>query len=152
MSTGAGVDRGTSPGDDALTVSVTRSGGVAGIRREWRIDVDGDGRADWILLLDACPWSSADVGGAPDAAPGAGSTAAGASAPRGADRMTWTIAADGPEQPRRAELPEPELTGPWRELVDRVQRDGQPVSARVRALPGEDRPIKHRPVEPRDGA
>ncbi|WP_219995898.1 protealysin inhibitor emfourin [Schumannella soli] len=121
-------------------MSVSRTGGVAGIRREWRIDVDGDGRADWILLLDACPWSTAEY--ATEAPAG----------PRGADRMTWTIAADGPEQARRAEVPEPELTGPWRELVDRVRRDGEPVAARGRALPREERPIRRRPVEPRGGA
>lgn len=136
-----------------VSVSVARTGGVAGIRREWRIDVDDDGRADWILRIDACPWSGAEASGndtSADTSTAETSAADSAAAARGADRMSWQIEARTGRDAHRAELSEP-LTGAWRELVDRVQRDGEVVPVR-RELPGEDRPLKRRPVEPRGGA
>ncbi|HWV47933.1 MAG TPA: hypothetical protein VN035_00630, partial [Microbacterium sp.] len=41
--------------------------------------------------------------------------------PRAADRYVWIIRARTPEQRLETELPEPALTGPWRELVDAVR-------------------------------
>ncbi|TPW73772.1 hypothetical protein [Schumannella sp. 10F1B-5-1] len=142
-----------------VSVSVARTGGVAGIRREWRIDVDDDGRADWILRIDACPWSGEETSGADASSTGTSgadtstsetSAADSAAAARGADRMSWQIEARTGTDAHRAQLTEP-LTGAWRELVVRVQREGEVVPAR-RALPDEDRPVKRRPVEPRGGA
>ena len=89
-----------------VRIRVTRSGGVAGIRRGWR--VESREPAAWEPLVEACPW---------DAEP---ETA-------GADRFVWLIEVAAPAPPRMAELPETAMHGPWRELVERVQQEGEPV-------------------------
>jgi hypothetical protein len=77
----------------AVKVRVSRSGGFAGVTREWEADVD-DGLVD-NLPWDAAPFSS----GSPD-------------------RFVYVIYVSH----RQITLPEKELTGPWRELVDRVTK------------------------------
>jgi hypothetical protein len=82
-----------------LTISVVRTGGVAGLRRSWELHLDCDESADvWGPLIDACPW---------DAAAGTG----------GPDRFVYRIRAGE----RSATVPERELRGPWRVLTDRVR-------------------------------
>jgi hypothetical protein len=88
-----------------LTILVVRSGGIAGISRRWSVD-EPDPGDDWIALLEACPW---DAVGADDA---------------GRDRFVWRIEAHMATHSREASVPDSQLTGPWRELVDRVQQDG----------------------------
>ena len=69
--------------------------------RSWRIDVESD-VTEWRAVVDACPWSQADdLDG--DGRP---------------DRFVYVIVVDS----RRATLPESRVTGPWRELVDRVRQ------------------------------
>lgn len=95
------------PATPAVVIRVTRSGGVAGIRRGWRIEsAEPDG---WAPLVDACPWQDE---------PGSS----------GADRFVWRIEVRAPEPPRRAELPDAAVQGPWRELVERVRQEGSPVT------------------------
>lgn len=96
----------------AVVIVVTRSGGVAGIRRGWAVETaDPNG---WQPLVDACPWQDE-----PERA--------------GADRFVWRIEVRAPEPPREVELPENAVHGPWRELVDRVREEGRPIAA---ARPG----------------
>lgn len=88
-----------------LTVLVVRSGGVAGLSRRWAVD-EPDPGDDWIALIEACPW---DAVGTDEAA---------------RDRFTWRIEARMAERRRQASVPDRELTGPWRSLVERVQAEG----------------------------
>lgn len=91
---------------DVLVVRVLRSGGFAGLRREWTAAPEPEEAPRWQSLIDDCPWDEAS-----EVAP-----------PRGADRFVWRISATCvDEPPRRAELPDAELQGPWRELVDEVR-------------------------------
>jgi hypothetical protein len=96
-----------------MKVEVSRSGGFAGITRRWQADVDAQpDKDDWIILIDDLPWDEVPA------------------QPSEPDRYTWVIriAAPDPETTRHeAALPERELTGGWRELVDRVRECGEPV-------------------------
>ncbi|WP_111720818.1 protealysin inhibitor emfourin [Homoserinimonas sp. OAct 916] len=84
-----------------MKVYVSRVGGVAGIRLTWQVRVDDQPDADsWWRLLEDLPWQSAPSG------------------PVQPDRFCYEIKAE----PHEAVIAENELDGPWRELVDRVQR------------------------------
>ncbi|WP_429461876.1 protealysin inhibitor emfourin [Microbacterium sp. ZKA21] len=96
-----------------MTIVVVRSGGFAGLRREWRVDAGDDDADRWRVLVEACPWDDDSAASEPTPAPGP--------PPRAADRYVWIIRALTPEQRLETELPEPALTGPWRELVDAVR-------------------------------
>ena len=83
-----------------MKVSVTRSGGFAGLSRTWSVVVDEQpDRDDWISLVSSLPWSSR-----PRERPQP-------------DRYVYVIRCSR----RRITLPEQKLEGPWRELVDRVK-------------------------------
>jgi hypothetical protein len=88
-----------------MRLTVSRSGGFAGLTRTWTIEVEQqpDQRA-WLLLIEGLPWEDA-----PDAA----------AAPR-PDRFVYDIRC----APHHARIGETELSGPWRELVDRVRAAG----------------------------
>ena len=108
------------PNDDApddeviVVVRVERTGGIAGLRREWTAEPPPDEAPRWIGLIEGCPWDAADD-----------------SATTGADRYQWRIVARlADEPPRRAELPDDRLQGPWRELVDQVRAFGRPERPR----------------------
>ena len=88
-----------------LTVLVVRSGGFAGITRRWSVD-EPDPGDDWIALVEACPWD--DV----------------AADPVSRDRFVWRIEARMARRHHEASVPDSLLTGPWRDLVERVQREG----------------------------
>ncbi|MET0932726.1 MAG: protealysin inhibitor emfourin [Mycetocola sp.] len=109
-----------------MKVTVTRSGGFAGIARRWQVFVESEpDEESWILLLRQLPWDDVPQ------------------EPAQPDRYLYRInceprqtAQDDAEpsnrrenvigQPREAVIPEQRLTGPWRELVDRVrERDEQ---------------------------
>lgn len=85
-----------------VVIAVVRTGGIAGIRRRWRVEPDPDEAGDWIALIERCPW---------DEAPGGS----------GADRFVWSIRVRTPSERREQELPDDALDGPWRELVDAVR-------------------------------
>jgi hypothetical protein len=103
-----------------MIVTVQRTGGFAGLTRSWRVDVEAEPDTEsWLVLIDGLPWastpSSAD-GGQPD-------------------RFVWVIVVEA--QPvREAALPEQQLTGPWRELVDRVRTAGSTTAPHAGAGAG----------------
>lgn len=123
------------PDDDApdeliVVVRVERTGGIAGLRREWTAEPPPDEAPRWIGLIEGCPWDAT--------ADDRGTT--------GADRYQWRIVARlADEPPRRAELPDDRLQGPWRELVDQVRAFGR--SERPHA-PTPDGPAPARPESP----
>ena len=91
----------------AIAVTVTRTGGFAGLRRTWHAQPDTDDAPRWIALIDTCPWAAA----APTRA----------IPPMGADRFVWRVDARCGDAEREAALADPEVQGPWRELIDAVR-------------------------------
>jgi hypothetical protein len=103
-----GEDRGA---DLLVIVTVTRSGGIAGIRRSWRAEAEEDAASRWIARIEECPWDAVEQ-----------------SRPaQGADRFMWDVNARCGEEARRAELADSDVQGPWRELIDAVREEGTPV-------------------------
>ncbi|MEQ6896822.1 protealysin inhibitor emfourin [Microbacterium sp. KR10-403] len=90
--------------DPVLSITVVRTGGFAGLRREWSVQPPEPAREHWIMLIRQCPWNDVD-----------------AAAPPGPDRFTWHIQAQLGTDDRRADVPETQLHGPWRDLVAEVQ-------------------------------
>ncbi len=89
-----------------VLIAVTRTGGFAGLRREWRAEPTEDQASEWIELISQCPWDAVTA----------------AAAPTGADRFMWRILARcRPDDERCAELPDEQVTGAWRDLVDAVR-------------------------------
>ena len=89
--------------DDPVVIAVIRTGGIAGIRRQWTVEPDPDEAPRWITMVERLPWDDdADAG-------------------RGADRFVWLIRVRTPSERRERELPDSALAGPWRELVDAVR-------------------------------
>jgi hypothetical protein len=83
-----------------FSISVVRSGGFAGMRREWTIEVSAPDEADrWRPIVEACPW---------DDTPGDGV----------ADGFVYDFRVAGFE----AVVAERELAGPWRQLAEEVKR------------------------------
>ena len=80
-----------------MKITVRRSGGFAGLTREWTVLVTDS--AEWMPLLSELPWDDR-----PRLAPTP-------------DRYVWVVRVSR----RRITLPESQLRGPWRELVERVQ-------------------------------
>ncbi|AXJ11387.1 protealysin inhibitor emfourin [Arthrobacter sp. PM3] len=82
-----------------MKITVQRSGGVAGMKRTWTVQPEPPEDTErWQPLIEACPWD--DVAGT-----GRGGQP---------DRFMYSIRAGQ----RRAVLPEREVTGPWRDLID----------------------------------
>jgi hypothetical protein len=110
-----------------MKVTVTRSGGFAGLARRWQVFVEREpDEESWILLLRRLPWDEV------------------AQEPAQPDRYLYRINCEPRKtaendvsgaqerrepviaEPREVVIPEQRLTGPWRELVDRVrERDEQ---------------------------
>lgn len=83
-----------------MKILVWRSGGLLGRRVEWDVVVDEQPDPEqWYLLIAELPW---------DERPAVIATP---------DRYTYGIRCD----PHEVVIPEQQLTGPWRELVDRVR-------------------------------
>ncbi|WP_067248038.1 protealysin inhibitor emfourin [Microbacterium resistens] len=89
-------------------VIVIRTGGITGIPRRWRAIPAPDEEERWISLVERCPWDAPDRD------------------EPGADRFRWRIEARTPAGRRERELPETQLDGPWRTLVDAV-READPA-------------------------
>ncbi|WEG07821.1 hypothetical protein PU630_11265 [Microbacterium horticulturae] len=89
----------------AVSVTVVRTGGFAGLRREWNAQPPEPQRERWVMLIRQCPWDEPDAA-APAPAP---------------DRFTWHIQAQLGADDRSADVPETQLHGPWRDLVAEVQ-------------------------------
>ena len=92
-----------------MRIQVWRSGGLLGRRVEWDVVVEEQPDPEqWQLLIDKLPWDKCST---TNTAP---------------DRYTYGIRCD----PNEVVIPEQELTGPWRELVDRVRdADERPGTA-----------------------
>jgi hypothetical protein len=83
-----------------FVISVVRSGGFAGLRREWTIEVSAPDDAErWRPIVDACPWDDAVGHPVPDG-----------------------FVYDFRVAQHEAVVPERELDGPWRQLADEVKR------------------------------
>ncbi len=92
-----GADDGAGP-----RILVVRTGGIAGLRRQWQVEPTDDAD-EWLTLVTACPWNDVPV----DAA--------------SRDAFVWRIEARMPSTTRVAQVPDRGLVGPWRDLVTRVQ-------------------------------
>lgn len=97
-----------------VAVTVVRTGGFAGIRRQWSAQPPEPERPHWVMLIRQCPWEATET----------------ADTSGGADRFVWHIEAQLGEDDHQAEVPETLLHGPWRDLVAEVQsfeqqREGQ---------------------------
>lgn len=95
---------------DRMLIVVVRSGGFAGVSRRWRVEPAPAEQPRWTALVERCPWD------APEQHPDAG-----------ADRFVWTVRARVSDSELQRELPESELTGAWRELVEAVRESGERV-------------------------
>ena len=83
-----------------MRITVTRTGGFAGLTATWTVLVDEQPDPDsWRELVESLPWTHR-----PRTAPQP-------------DRYVYRIQCST----RRVTLPEHALDGPWRELVDRVR-------------------------------
>ena len=83
-----------------MKVIVSRSGGLAGIRLTWEVQVDEQpDPATWADFLNSLPWEDVT-----DSVPTA-------------DRFAYRIRC----APHEVVLAEPEVDGPWRELLNRVR-------------------------------
>ncbi|TFC51292.1 hypothetical protein E3T26_10375 [Cryobacterium sp. TMT1-21] len=83
-----------------MKVVVSRSGGIAGIRRTWEVQVDEQPDASaWMALLDTLPWNDVAT-----------------EAPQ-PDRYIYRIRC----APHEVVLGEQQVCGPWQDLIDRVR-------------------------------
>ena len=97
-----------------MQVVLTRTGGVAGLRREWTVETDTQpDPGHWAELVTRLPWRPADRTAHQPAATEQSSRP---------DQFQYRIRCDQ----REISLAESQLTGPWRELVDQV------IAARTR--------------------
>jgi hypothetical protein len=102
------TDKAPPEGEPLVVVAVTRSGGIAGLRREWRVEPAASDVPHWVTLIESCPWDAVDT-----------------CPPQGADRYVWRIRArcETPQDTveRDAELQDPQVEGPWQALIDEVR-------------------------------
>src|SRR5690349_7446265 len=47
--------------DLPVSVTVTRSGGFAGLSREWRAEAEGSDAERWRALIEGCPWEAVAI-------------------------------------------------------------------------------------------
>lgn len=100
-----------------LSVTVTRTGGIAGAKRTWQAQPETADAGHWAELIDRCPWDAADP--------------ARPIVPTGADRLMWHVGAVCGPTAREAALPDTEVQGPWRELIDAVRAVRDDLSGRT---------------------
>ena len=92
------------PTERQVVIAVVRTGGIAGIRRQWRVEPDPADAPEWLTMVDSCPWDDDTDDES-----------------TGADRFVWLIRVRTPSEKRERELPDSALDGPWRDLVDAVR-------------------------------
>lgn len=91
--------------DTRIVIAVVRTGGIAGMRRRWRVEPLTEQAPQWVELVERCPWDQRmDAAEQP-----------------GADRYIWSIHAVLPDEQREQVVPDALLLGAWRELVDAVR-------------------------------
>lgn len=82
-----------------MKVTVTRSGGFAGLTRVWSVQISNQPDEDqWQELIDRLPWEASATSEEPD-------------------RFIYRVRCAHKE----ATIPDRKFTGPWRELLERVQ-------------------------------
>ena len=87
-----------------MKITVTRSGGFAGLTRVWSVEVSNHSESEqWKALIDRLPWGQNDK------------------TSEEPDRYSYLVRCDQNE----ARISERALTGPWRELLDRVRQIGE---------------------------
>lgn len=86
-----------------VSVTVVRSSGIAGLRREWHAEACGAEAKPWLALIEGCPWDE-PVPETP-----------------GADRFQWQVSAAVGAARRDARMPDGAVTAPWRALIDAVR-------------------------------
>lgn len=92
-----------------MIITVTRSGGFAGITLTWSVRIDGAReQQQWRALIDDVRWD--------DERP----------EPAAADRFVYRIAC----LPREAIIPESKLTPSWQAIIDRVRAADQKADSR----------------------
>ncbi|MDQ1177231.1 protealysin inhibitor emfourin [Microbacterium sp. SORGH_AS_0421] len=92
-------------GAGRFVVIVVRSGGLAGLSKQWRAEPSPEGAPHWRALVESCPWDAA------------------AEPSPGADRYSWRIEVHhGDTAVHEARLGDTQVEGPWRALVDEVRR------------------------------
>ncbi len=100
-----------------MTITVVRSGGIAGLSRSWVVVVDEQPDSEaWRELLESIPWDRQ-----PPLRPQP-------------DRYVYQIRYSR----RRVTLTEADLRGAWRDLVDRVLRTGTALGGRQGTQQRED--------------
>lgn len=83
-----------------MKITVVRSGGFAGLSRTWEVRVEEQQDADsWFGLIEELPWNDQRL------------------VPPQPDRYVYRIRVSR----RQIVLPEQQLTGPWRALVEKVK-------------------------------
>jgi hypothetical protein len=89
-----------------VQVVLTRTGGVAGLRRQWTVETEHQPNPEhWTRLAGSLPWT------------GAGGTATSASTTdQRPDQFVYRLRCDN----REISLAESQLTGAWREFADLV--------------------------------
>ncbi len=90
-----------------MAVTVSRSGGIAGMTRRWAVQSQSaEDAAQWRALVEACPWDECD-----------------SARPTGAEpvRVVGAGHATVPDASRHADLTEDQASGPWRTLIDAVR-------------------------------
>lgn len=92
-----------------LTITVARTGGFAGLKREWSVSSALDDEDELMRLVEACPWHEPPR---PD--------------PEARDRFVYLITVRAPRSRRSATVPESSMTGPWKTLVLRVTDPPKP--------------------------
>lgn len=89
-----------------MKISVVRSGGFAGLSLTWAVQVDEQSDPQsWTSLIEDLPWHTSRH-----------------QAPAHPDRYVYRIRVSR----RRITLAEQEVTGPWRELVEKVREAARP--------------------------
>lgn len=96
---------GSEDNEHDIAVTVIRSGGFAGLTRTWVAEPPPTRARFWVMLISECPW---------DEEP---------SDANEVDRFVWQIDAVTGAEHRTAELPERDVRGPWRELIDAVREE-----------------------------
>jgi hypothetical protein len=90
---------------DSWSITVARTGGFAGLKREWHVSSADAPEVDWPTLIDACPWKDA----------------AKPSDSRARDQFVWRVEARDASRSCTATLGDGQLTGAWKSLVDEVR-------------------------------
>jgi hypothetical protein len=86
--------------DVPFVITVVRTGGFAGLRAEWSVEVSVPQEAEqWRPIIEACPWDASHDTGNPDG-------------------YVYDLRVADHE----AVVPERDLDGPWLELVEQVRR------------------------------